>query len=432
MNILNYPSKQSKKKLEEISKRAISFSGKDYEATLKIVEDVKKNGDKAILKYSKKFDSQNLKNLKVTEKEFNTAKKEVSKTYIKSIEKSFERIETFHKKQIQNSWISQNEDGAILGQIINPVEKAGIYVPGSKGGETPLVSTVLMGGVPAKIAGVKDILMATPPKKNGSINPYLLITAKIVGFKDVYKMGSAWAISALAYGTESVPIVDVIAGPGNIFVTIAKKIVSGNVGIDMLAGPSEILIIADETANPKFIAADFLSQAEHDVLASSILITTSKDIAKKSLKEIEKQIKNLDRKNIAKKSIKNYGAIIVTKNIETAFEISNRVAPEHLELQIKNPFEKISKIKNAGAIFIGEYSPEPVGDYIAGVNHILPTNQTARFSSALSVDTFMKKSSLISYSKTALKKDCEDIKKLAKIEKLSAHSKAVEIRFKKS
>ncbi len=431
MKILNYPSKQADKKIKEIIERRAFLSGGEYESVLKIVEDIKANGDKALLKYSKKFDSPNIKKLKVEDAEFNEAKKKVEKSFIKTIEKVYSNIEKFHKKDMLKSWFMQNEDGVLLGKLANPVEKAAIYVPGAKGGLTPLVSTVLMGGVPAKIAGVKNVFMTTPPQKKGSINPYLLMTAKVVGFDAVYKIGSAWAVSAFAYGTETVPKVDVIAGPGNIFVTIAKKIVFGDVGIDMLAGPSEILIIADEKADPKFIAADMLSQAEHDVLASSILITTSKKLASLVLDELKTRIPKLSKKETAQKSIKNYGAIIVVKDIKKVFEVSNFIAPEHLELQIENPFEKLFMIKNAGAVFMGQYSPEPVGDYIAGTNHILPTNRTARFSSALSVDTFMKKTSIISYSKTALKKDFSDIKNLTTIEGLEAHFKSVEARFEK-
>jgi histidinol dehydrogenase len=321
--------------------------------------------------------------------------------------------------------------GTLVGQLVNPVDAAGIYVPGGKGGNTPLISSVLMGAIPAAIAGVKEIIMTTPPTFDGTVNPYLIVAAKKVGIKDIYKAGSAWAIAALAYGTETIPKVNIIAGPGNIHVTLAKKILAGTVGIDMIAGPSEILIIADQDANPKFIAADLLSQAEHDPLASSILATNSKELATAVLLEVKKQILTLDRQDIAKNSIEKYGAIMVTPDIPTAIELSNRIAPEHLELHIQDPFDHIGMIKNAGAVFIGEYTPEPVGDYIAGPNHVLPTAGTARFSSALSVDHFIKKTSLIHYSKKAFEKEAKDIICLSELEGLDGHTKSIKIRMEK-
>jgi histidinol dehydrogenase len=313
--------------------------------------------------------------------------------------------------------------------MVNPVDAAGVYVPGGLGGKTPLVSSVLMGVIPAKVAGVKHIAMATPPNRNGKIDPHLLTAAKKVGVDAVYKVGSAWAIAAFAYGTETIPKVDVIVGPGNIYVTIAKKIVSGTVGIDMIAGPSEILVIADSAANPAFIAADLLSQAEHDILSSAILVTNSKDMAKAVALAVDEQLKVLKRKEIAEKSIARFGAIIVVPDIDAAVELSNRIAPEHLELHIKDSFSMIGQIHNAGAVFLGDYTPEPVGDYIAGPNHVLPTAGTAKFSSALSVDNFVKKTSLIRYSKAAFEREAGDIIRLAEIEGLDAHANAVKVRL---
>jgi histidinol dehydrogenase len=316
--------------------------------------------------------------------------------------------------------------------LVNPVDAAGIYVPGGMGGETPLVSSVLMGAIPAKVAGVNHIAMVTPPTRSGDINPHLLVAAKKVGVDAVYKVGSAWAIAALAYGTETIPKVDVIVGPGNIYVTIAKKIVAGTVGIDMIAGPSEILIIADNTATPEFIAADLLSQAEHDILASAILVTDSRATAKSVAFTVNEQLQNLSRKEIAEKALSKFGAIMVVSDIGTAIELSNQIAPEHLEIQVKDPFSYLGQIQNAGAVFLGDYTPEPVGDYMAGPNHVLPTAGTARFSSALSVETFVKKTSLIRYSKAAFEREAGDVIRLAEIEGLGAHANSVKIRLDRS
>ncbi|MDH3798407.1 MAG: histidinol dehydrogenase, partial [Desulfobacterales bacterium] len=319
--------------------------------------------------------------------------------------------------------------GILLGQLIHPVDAAGVYVPGARGGQTPLVSSVLMGVIPAKVAGVKRIAMVTPPTKGGGVSPHLLVAAKKAGVDAVYKAGSAWAIAALAYGTETIPKVDVIVGPGNIYVTLAKKILAGTVGIDMIAGPSEILIIADESARPDFIAADLLSQAEHDVLSSALLITDSQQLARAAVKEIKGQLAHLPRAEIARESLAKYGAVIVVPNIAVAIEMANRIAPEHLELQIRDPFEVVGKIHNAGAVFLGDYTPEPVGDYIAGPNHVLPTAGTARFASALSVDNFIKKTSLIQYTKKAFEREAPDIIRLAEIEGLGAHAGSIKIRL---
>jgi histidinol dehydrogenase len=315
-----------------------------------------------------------------------------------------------------------------VGQLVRPVGAAGIYVPGAKGGKTPLVSSVLMGGIPAKVAGVSTIALMTPPMENGEVNPHILAAAAKMGITSVFKAGSAWAIAALAYGTRQVPKVNVIVGPGNIYVTLAKKIVAGTVGIDMIAGPSEILIIADHTANPEFVAADLLSQAEHDARASAILVTDSRKLAEQTASVLERQLSALARQDTARQSIDNFGAIMLVPDIETGIDLSNQLAPEHLELMVSAPFDYIDRIQNAGALFLGHYTPEPMGDYIAGPNHVLPTAGTARFSSALSVDHFIKKTSLIHYSRTAFENEAEDVIRLAEIEGLTAHANSVKIR----
>ncbi len=432
MKIYNYPSKSAETKIASIINRDPGFKKKEYLDVTRILEDVRKNGDKALIKYVNRFDSPdlNVESLKVTSGEIDNAAKRVKRSFAYSLNRAVAQIERFHKQQLSNSWINTDRPGVLLGQMVNPVDAVGVYVPGGKGGKTPLVSSVLMGVIPARIAGVKHIAMATPPTKDGTVNPHLLAAAKKVGVDTVYKVGSAWAIGALAYGTETIPKVDVIVGPGNVYVTLAKKIVAGRVGIDMIAGPSEILIIADNTANPEFIAADLLSQAEHDSMASAMLVTTSEEIAQAVACAVEKQLKNLERKDIAEKSLAGYGAIIVMPDLAGAIDLANRIAPEHLELHIKDPFEHIGQIRNAGAVFIGDYTPESVGDYIAGPNHVLPTAGTARFASALSVDHFIKKTSIIHYSKEAFVREEKDIIRLAEIEGLEAHANSIKIRLR--
>ena len=433
MKIYNYSSKASETKIESIINRSFSFKKKDFLEVTRILKNIKIYGDEALVNYTNRFDSPcvDIKSLKVTDKEIESAVKQVNKSFVRSFNKAAAQIEAFHKLQQGRSWINTERSGTFLGQMVNPVDAAGIYVPGGRGGETPLVSSVLMGVIPAGIAGVKRIIMVTPPAKDGTVNPHLLYAAKKVGVDAVYKIGSAWAIAALAYGTATVPKVDVIAGPGNIYVTLAKKIVAGTVGIDMIAGPSEILIIADNTANPEFIAADLLSQAEHDPLASAVLVTNSKKIARAVADAVEKQMSCLMRKDIAEKSIAKYGAIIIVPDLDTAINLANRIAPEHLELQVTDPFEKAGQIRNAGAVFLGNYTPESVGDYIAGPNHVLPTAGTAKFASALSVEHFLKKTSLIYYSADAFNKDATDIIRLAEIEGLDAHANSIKIRMNK-
>lgn len=401
----------------------------EYENTVnEIINNVRENGDKALFDYTLKFDkfAVNEKTIKVTRKEIEEAYKELSDDFVEVMKKSAENIRVFHEKQKRNTWIDTKEDGSILGQRILPIEISGVYVPG---GKAAYPSSVLMNVVPAKVAGVERIVMCTPPSKDGKVNAGTLVAADIAGVTEIYKVGGAQAIAAMAFGTASVPKVDKITGPGNIFVALAKKACFGHVSIDSIAGPSEILVLTDETANPRYVAADLLSQAEHDELASSILITTSQDIADKVSKEIDEFLKTLSRSEIIKKSLENYGYIFVADNMDDAIDAANAVASEHLEIITKNPFETMTKIKNAGAIFLGEYSSEPLGDYFAGTNHILPTNRTARFFSPLSVDDFVKKTSIISYSQEGLYKVHKDIELFAKEEGLTAHANSIAVRF---
>ncbi len=406
---------RSQFELEEVNKKV-----KD------VLDNIKKNGDKALFEYTEKFDGVKLDNLKVSENEIEEAYNSLDKELIKSLEDAHNNIEKFHKNQVQKSFITNDEEGKILGQIVNPIEKVGIYVPG---GTAPLPSTVLMNAIPAKVAGVNKIVMTTPPAKDGKISSVILAAAKIAGVTEIYKLGGAQAIGALAFGTETVPKVCKIVGPGNIYVAMAKKQVFGSVDIDMVAGPSEVLVIADSKANAKYIAADLLSQAEHDTLACSILVTPSNEVANNVAKEVEKQLEKLSRNEIARKSIENYGRIIVTENMNEAIDLANEIAPEHLELAVENPFDYLSRIKNAGAIFLGEYSPEPLGDYFAGPNHTLPTSGTAKFASPLSVDAFIKKSSVIYYTREALAKVKDSIIRIAESETLTAHANSVRVRF---
>ena len=404
-------------------------SYRQYEETVnEIITNIRDNGDKALFEYTHKFDGANIssENIKVTKKEIEEAYKALNPEFIEVMKKSAENIRVFHEKQLRNSWIETRDDGSILGQRILPIEISGVYVPG---GKAAYPSSVLMNVVPAKVAGVERIVMCTPPGKDGKVNPGTLVAADIAGVTEVYKAGGAQAIAAMAFGTESVPKVDKITGPGNIFVALAKKACFGNVSIDSIAGPSEILVLADETATPRYVAADLLSQAEHDELASAILITTSEKIAEEVKTEIEGFLKELSRADIIKKSLDNFGYIFIADNMDDAIEAANTIASEHLEIITKNPYETMTKIKNAGAIFLGEYSSEPLGDYYAGPNHILPTNRTARFFSPLNVDDFLKKTSIIAYSKDALYKVHSDIELFAKEEGLTAHANSIAVRF---
>ncbi len=391
-----------------------------------IIEDVKKNGDKAVLEYCRKFDKAELKNLEVTEAEIDDAFKSVPEEFLKILKEAAQNITDFHKRQVRSSFIISEKSGVVTGQKVIPIEKVGLYVPG---GTAAYPSTVLMDSIPAKIAGCSEIVMVTPPGSDGRVNPVILAAAKIAGADKIYKVGGAQAIAALAYGTQTIPKVDKIVGPGNAFVAEAKKQVFGKVSIDMIAGPSEILVVADSTADPMFVSADLLSQAEHDKLASAVLVCTDEELASKVQKEIERQLPLLEREEIARASIDNNGKIIITDSIENAIEIANRIAPEHLELCMDNPFDYLDAVKNAGSIFMGKYCPEALGDYFAGPNHTLPTSGTARFSSPLSVDDFVKKTQYSYYTAEALKKVKDSVAYFAEKEGLTAHAKSALVRF---
>lgn len=434
MKIYSFPSLNAEKKIASIINRDSGFRKKDVTAVARIIADVRKNGDQALVAYTQRFDSTRVtaESIRVSDKEMDRASAQIDRSFVRALNRAASQIKAFHKRQIRETWMTSPRPGTLLGQMFTPVDSAGVYVPGGAGGTTPLVSSVLMGAIPAKIAGVSRISMVTPPMSDGTVNPFLLAAAKKTGVTAVYKAGSAWAIAALAYGTETIPKADVIVGPGNIYVTQAKKLVSGTVGIDMIAGPSEILIIADKAASPEFVAADLLSQAEHDAMASAVLVTDSKSLADAVLVEVQNRLGQLGRKQIAEASLNKHGAIFVVPGMDDAFALANRIAPEHLELHVLDPFEHLGKVRHAGAVFIGEYTPEPVGDYIAGPNHVLPTAGTARFSSALSVDHFMKKTSVIHYARAAMQREANDIIRLADTEGLDAHANAVKVRLNKN
>ena len=414
--------------LENLLKRSPNSYGEFEGRVNEIIENVRANRDAAIFDYTKRFDGAdiNAENILVTEDEIKEAYEKVDEKLLTVIRKALVNIRKYHEKQRQYSWFDSEESGIILGQKVTALEKVGVYVPG---GKAVYPSSVLMNIVPAKVAGVKTIVITTPPGKDGKVNPATLVAAKEAGVDAIYKVGGAQAIAALAFGTESVPKVDKIVGPGNIYVALAKKAVFGFVSIDSIAGPSEIMVLADETANPRFVAADLLSQAEHDEMASAILVTTSRDLAEQVSKEVEGFVAQLSRKEIIQKSLDNYGYILVAESMDEAIATVNEIASEHLELVTKNPFETMTKIRNAGAIFVGEYSSEPLGDYFAGPNHVLPTNGTAKFFSPLSVDDFIKKSSIISYSREALEPIYKDIVQFAECEQLTAHANSIRVRF---
>ncbi len=428
MRIVKLTEDNKKDLLNKLLKRSTQ-SYPEYEKTVaEIIENIRSNGDKALFEYTLKFDKFELTkdNIRVTRDEIDAAYKELDAEYVDVIKKAKENIRDYHEKQVRQTFITTKPDGSILGQRIIPIASAGTYVPG---GKAAYPSSVLMNIVPAKVAGVEKIVMVTPPGKDGKVNPGTLVAADIAGVDEIYKVGGAQAIAALAFGTESVPKVDKITGPGNIFVALAKKAVYGNVGIDSIAGPSEIVVLADETPRARYVAADLLSQAEHDELASAILVTTSEELAQKVSDEVDGFLKVLERADIIKKSLDNFGYIFVADSMSDAIDAVNEIAGEHLEILTKNPFETMTKIKNAGAMFLGEYSSEPLGDYFAGPNHILPTNGTSRFFSPLSVDDFIKKSSIICYSEEGLKKVHKDIELFAAKEGLTAHANSIRVRF---
>ena len=430
MNIVKLTEETRKNILENLLKRSPN-SYKEFEGRVSdIVAAVKEKGDEALFEYTARFDQVQISadTIRVTGEEIEEAYQKVDQELLEVIRKALVNIRAYHEKQRRYSWFDSQPDGTLLGQKISPLAKVGVYVPG---GKAVYPSSVLMNIVPAKVAGVEQIIMTTPPGKDGKVNSSTLVAAKEAGVDVVYKAGGAQAIAALAYGTESIPKVDKIVGPGNIYVALAKKAVYGHVSIDSIAGPSEILVLADETANPRFVAADLLSQAEHDEMASAILVTTSEELARKVSKQVEEFAAVLSRKAIIQKSLDQYGYILVAETLEEAIDTANAIASEHLELVVNNPFEVMTKIKNAGAIFIGEYSSEPLGDYFAGPNHVLPTNGTAKFFSPLSVDDFIKKSSIVYYSKEALEAVREDIIQFAKAEQLTAHANSIAARFGK-
>ena len=419
---------ENRKNIQSFIKRTADDYG-PYEKTVKeIVEAVHTRGDAALLEYTSKFDKAELtpETMKVTDAEIEEAYKQVDPALLSVIRKAIRNIEEYHELQKRNSWITTRPDGSILGQKISPVEYAGVYVPG---GKAAYPSTVLMNVVPARVAGVPNIVMCTPCNKEGVVYPNTLVAAKEAGVTDIYKCGGAQAIAALAYGTETIPKVDKIVGPGNIFVAIAKRVVFGHVSIDSIAGPSEILVLADDTPDPKYVAADLLSQAEHDELASAVLVTTSRKLAEEVDQWVGRFTAELDRKDIIEKSLENFGYIFIAENMDDAIDAANSIAPEHIEILTKDPFGTMTRIKNAGAMFLGEYSSEPLGDYFAGPNHVLPTNGTARFFSPLGVDDFIKKSSIISYSREALQPVYKDIITFAQSEGLTAHANSIRVRF---
>jgi len=417
----------SEKDIQGLFENPMALFTEEIKASVSEIEElVKTRGDAALYELTEKFDRVKLESLKVSDEAIDQAFIDVSSELLKALQKAKENIENYHQRQLRESFFTREENGGILGQMISPLQRVGLYIPG---GTAAYPSSVLMNGIPAALAGVKEIVLISPPQKDGKIHPGVLVAAKLVGITEIYTLGGAQGIFAMTYGTESIPKVDKIVGPGNIYVTLAKKMVYGQVDIDMIAGPSEILIIAEEGQNPEFIAADLLSQAEHDTLASAILITPSKALGKKVLTALEKQQNDLSRKDITKVSLKNQGKIIITRDLDEAFQLSNRFAPEHLELLLQDPMSYLPKIENAGCVFLGAYSPEPLGDYYAGTNHTLPTSGSAKYFSPLSVDDFIKKTSLVYYTKEGLQQAKDDIELLADYEGLEAHKKAVSIRF---
>lgn len=428
MRIIKLTSESKENILENLLKRSPNSYGQYESAVNDILDDVRKNGDEALFRYTLQFDKAdiNASNIVVTQEEINDAYSQIDGALLDVIRKALVNIRDYHQKQKQYSWFDSKPDGTILGQKVSALSRVGVYVPG---GKAAYPSSVLMNVMPAKVAGVEEIIMCTPPGKDGKVYPTTLVAAKEAGVDVIYKVGGAQAVAAMAYGTKSVPKVDKIVGPGNIYVALAKKAVFGYVSIDSVAGPSEIMVIADESANPRYVAADLLSQAEHDEMASAILVTTSNELAHKVSDEIDEFVKVLSRKEIITKSLENYGYILVADSMDEAVEVANDIASEHLEIVTKDPFNIMTKIKNAGAIFLGEYSSEPLGDYFAGPNHVLPTNGTAKFFSPLSVDDFIKKSSIISYSREALEPIHKDIESFANAEHLTAHANSIKVRF---
>ena len=437
MNIMlktvEYPSPEAEERLAHIAGRKSGADKGVEDCAREILRAVRTEGDEALLRYTRQFDAPNLprKKLTVSESEIKAAYKAVTPEFLEILRAAIANVEAFHRHQLRTSHFITHPDGTFLGQMVRPVAAAGLYIPGGTGGTTPLISSAVMNGVPARLAGVKDIALITPPKPDGTVNPHLLVAAAETGVTRIHRSGSAWAIAALAYGTESIPKVDVVVGPGNIYVATAKKLVAGEVGTDTPAGPSEILVVADDAANANYIAADLLSQAEHDVMASSVLITTDAALAERVGEALTAQLERLPRKSIAAEALQRYGAAFLVENLSEALALSNRIAPEHLELMVRNPWDHLGKVEHAGAVFLGEHTPEAVGDYFAGPNHVLPTAGTARFASALGVENFIKKTSVIAYSGEAFQRDAASIVRLAELEGLEAHAASIRIRMEK-
>ncbi len=432
IEIFAYPSDEAERKIDAVSRRKPGADPELEARVAAIIEEVKAEGDAALIRFTQRFDAPGMKadQIRVSDAEIDAAHNGVDSQFLEIIRAAARNVEEFHRQQLRHSHFITRPDGTFLGQIVRPVRAAGLYIPGGRAGETPLISSVIMNAVPARLAGVRDIAMITPPRSDGSVNPFLLAAAREVGVTRVHRAGSAWAVAALAYGTESVAPVDVVVGPGNIYVALAKRLVSGQVGIDMIAGPSEVLVIADADANADLIAADMLSQAEHDAMASALCITTGREVARGVVEALSKQLPALPRRETAAASVQNYGAVFTVQDLDAALTLANRIAPEHLELHVQDPLPLLGRIENAGAVFIGSHTPEAVGDYFAGPNHVLPTAGTARFASALGVENFLKKTSVIAYSDQAFQRDAASIIRLAELEGLDAHAESVRVRLK--
>ncbi|MBC7357701.1 MAG: histidinol dehydrogenase [Desulfacinum sp.] len=431
--VLVYPSQEAKEFFVKVTRRQVDSDPEVERRVQEILKRVRDEGDAALVDFTRRFDAPDFSEslLTVSAEEIERAYGAVDPVLLDDIRRARDNIAAFHQRQLQGSWFDTFDGGVFLGQMTRPVASAGVYVPGGKGGETPLVSTVLMTAVPADIAGVRDIAMVTPPCRDGSVNPYLLVAAREAGVTRIHRAGSAWAIAALAFGTSRIKPVDVIVGPGNIYVTTAKRMVYGRVGIDSLAGPSEVVVVADGEADPDFVAADLLSQAEHDPLSSAVCITPDEDLIGRLPEALARQLEKLPRRETAREALSRFGAVVKTVSLEEAVHVANLLAPEHLELLVAKPWDLLPRVKHAGAVFLGAYSPEAVGDYFAGPNHVLPTSGTARFASALGVETFLKKTSVVSYNKEAFEKDADAVIRLAGLEKLDAHARSVSIRKEK-
>jgi histidinol dehydrogenase len=433
LKLYDHPSPASEKILARIAGRGLAYTRREHAEVSRILEDVRRRGDRALVDYTRRFDCPTFDaaGLRVTTAEMEAAAAQVDRGFLKALRRAASQVEVFHRRQLRTGFVTLDRPGTMLGQLVRPVGRAGVYVPGGRGGLTPLVSSVLMGAIPARVAGVERVAMVTPPTTEGSVAPALLVAARTAGVDEVYKAGSAWAVAALAFGTETIPRADVVVGPGNLYVALAKKIVAGTVGVDIVAGPSEILVVADDSATPEFVAADLLAQAEHDAGASAVLVTPSRALGERVRAATGRQLEALARREIAAESLRRFGAVLVTESLPAAFELADRLAPEHLELHVREPLSWLGSVRNAGAVFVGEYTPEAIGDYVAGPNHVLPTAGTARFASALSVDHFLKRTSVIHYSEAAFRREAQDVLRLAAAEGLGGHARSVSVRLDK-